>query len=299
MQARGRNYGKGFHQIDDVGEFGECEIDPGELKQRLLEVFRSPDYTPPLLPTVALELLALTRKPNVKSEQVVQLLGSDPLLAGQVLKVAQSALYSRGSPLHSLEEAVVRLGLERVSELFLRVSVETKVFRAPGYAEPMNQLRRHSAFTAEAARVISRRTSGLESFAFLCGLLHDVGIAACILALSGPLSSLAPKGFERAWPCVQAVHTFASELLAKVWGLPPDVALVLSLHHQPRFDGHIHPLAAAVRYADIQAELHGFGFMNDSETHKLDEAARQLGLTSATQAHLNESLAELAARLAA
>jgi hypothetical protein len=58
-------------------------------------------------------------------------------------------------------------------------------------------------------------------------------------------------------------------------------------------------LAAAVRYADIQAELHGFGFMNDSETHKLDEAARQLGLTSATQAHLNESLAELAARLAA
>jgi HD-like signal output (HDOD) protein len=163
----------------------------------------------------------------------------------------------------------------------------------------MNLLRRHSAFTAEAARLISRSTAGLDSFAFLCGLLHDVGIAACILALSGPLRELAPQGFVRAWPCVREVHEACSEILARIWGLPPDVALVLRLHHEPIADGRLNPLAAAVRLADIHAELQGFGFMSDADVDKEKLCAEQLGLSEAAQVHLHESMSELAARLRA
>jgi HD-like signal output (HDOD) protein len=171
------------------------------------------------------------------------------------------------------------------------------VFRAPGYAEPMAELRRHSAFTAEAARLISRSTCGLDSFAFLCGLLHDVGIAACILALSGPLRALAPQGFARAWPCVRDIHESCSEVLAKIWGLPPDVALVLRLHHEPRMDGRMHPLAAVVKLADCYAAQLGFGFMTDAETDSLPQMAAALGLSGAVLEHLGDSLEELAATL--
>jgi HD-like signal output (HDOD) protein len=181
-------------------------MDTRELKGRLLDGFRSADYRAPMLPAVALELLALTRKPDVNLADVVRLLGHDPMLAGEVLKVANSAAYARGGPLRSIEEAVVRVGLVRVTDLFLQVSLEAKVFRAPGYAEPLNALRRHCVFTAEAARLVSQRTSGLNDYAFLCGLLHDVGIAACLHVISGPLKDLAPNGFDAVWPEVKEVH---------------------------------------------------------------------------------------------
>lgn len=272
-------------------------MDTYELKQRLLELFRSPSYKPPLLPAVALELLQLTRLPDVRIEQVTTLLGHDPLLAGQVLKVARSAAYSRGEPLRSLEEAVVRLGLARISDLFLQVSLDVKVFRAPGYAEPMNQLRRHSAFVAAAARVVSQRTTGLEDSAFLCGLLHDVGIAACLLALSGPLKHVAPDNFEQAWPCIESIHASCSELLAKLWALPPDVALVLSLHHDPAPEGRAHPLAAAVHAADCFSEQFGRGFLSDSLSEELPSALGFLGAEPAQALELEKALGAVASQL--
>ncbi|HEY0466042.1 MAG TPA: HDOD domain-containing protein, partial [Polyangiaceae bacterium] len=201
-------------------------LDPELLKRRMLELFRSPTYKPPLLPAVALELLELTRRPRTGAAEIVSLMGHDPVLAGQVLRLARSALYSGGQPLRSLDEAVTRLGLSRISDLLLQVSLEATVFRAAGFREVMNSLRRHCVFVAEASRIVEKHVMSCNPSAFLCGLLHDVGVAACILALGGPLKGLAPLGFDQAWPSVGEVHAECSELLAQIWGLPADVASV-------------------------------------------------------------------------
>jgi HD-like signal output (HDOD) protein len=288
-------YGQGVHRVE--GEWLECELDTYDLKARLLELFRSPAYRPPLLPAVALEVLALTREPDVRISKIVTLLGHDPMLAGQLINVARSAAYSRGEPIHSLEQAVTRLGLSRVADLFLRVSLEAKVFRAPGYAEPMAELRRHSAFVAEAARLVSQATCGLDDYAFLCGLLHDVGIAACILAFGGPLQGLVPGDFSLAWQCVQPIHESCSELLAGIWGLPADVGLVLRLHHQPALDGRVHPLAAAIRLADASSALVGRGFMSEVTPQDLEQALGQLKLSGAAAQRLKAQLEALAQQL--
>lgn len=273
-------------------------MDQAELKSRLLELFRSPSYQPPRLPAAALELLEMTRRPRVNLPEVVALLGRDPMLAGHVLKLSSSAQYSRGSPVRSLSDAVVRLGIQRVTDVFLQVTLETRLFRAPQYSEALQELRRHSTFTAEAARLISQRTTGLDEYAFLCGLLHDVGIAACILALAGPLSDLAPSGFEVAWPCIYDVHAECSRIMARIWGLPDDVCLVLSMHHAPMSDGHIHPLAAAVRLADEYSEQVGFGFQTDSTGGSLDRSARQAGIDGAALPEICSRLDELSRSLA-
>lgn len=288
----------GVYSIESLDEAG-CHLDQYELKQRLLELFRAPGYRPPLLPAVALELLAMTKKPRTSVAEVVALLGRDPMLAGQVLNLANSAIHSQGAQLRSLQDAVIRLGLARISDLFLQVSIEARVFRAPGFTDAMVSLRRHSAFTAEAARIVSQMTTGLDEYAFLCGLLHDVGIAACILALAGPLKELAPGGLEQAWPCVREAHAPCSEILTKLWGLPADVSLVVALHHEPAQGRHVHPLAAAVRLADSFADLAGFGFLTDGRPEHLRESADLLGLSDAEFSRLNDALGQLAAKLGA
>jgi hypothetical protein len=89
-----------------------------ELKERLLGVFRSPGYVPPVLPRVALELMELTRRADVKLADVGRLLSQDPLIAAAVLRHAQSPVYSRGTPVQSLQDAVVRLGRLTVRDIF-------------------------------------------------------------------------------------------------------------------------------------------------------------------------------------
>jgi hypothetical protein len=98
------------------------------------------------------------------------------------------------------------------------------------------------------------------------------------------------------WPEVKEVHAASSELLVNIWGMPSDIALVLRLHHDPRSDGHIHPLAAAVRLADSFSETVGLGFMTDADPSGVQESAKQLGLSDAELSRLLQALTELAAK---
>jgi hypothetical protein len=82
--------GAGAHVL----ELNELELaNPQELQQRLLSIFRSPHYKPPVLPNVALELTDLSRKTHVSYDDVIKVVEKDPLIVASVLKLAQSPLY--------------------------------------------------------------------------------------------------------------------------------------------------------------------------------------------------------------
>jgi len=81
-------YGRGQHAISSDGILVESAA---QFAARLRAHFTSPGYTPPLLPAVALEVHALTGQPDVDAAKVVQVMRKDPMLAGRVLKIAQSA----------------------------------------------------------------------------------------------------------------------------------------------------------------------------------------------------------------
>ena len=151
---------------------------------RLRSLFRDPNYTPPRMPDTALKLLQMTRSFDIETSQITRVLEEDQLLAAEVLRLAQSAQFSGKSaaPILSLDEALVRLGTRRTAEAFLQASMNMRVFRVKGYQRYMDQLRRHSALVAQLARLIGRHTSLYDEHAFLCGLLHDVGMAAALIA---------------------------------------------------------------------------------------------------------------------
>ena len=56
-----------------------------------------------------------------------------------------------------------------------------KVFRSNDYADTMELLRRHSTMTAHLAKVVCKYSPVEGDFAFMAGLLHDVGIAGTLL----------------------------------------------------------------------------------------------------------------------
>lgn len=285
------DYGRGQHTIEAY------PWEASALVAKLRETFRSPDYRAPVLPSVALELMALSRRDDVQMRDILQLLERDQLIAGGVLKLAQAPLYQRGGQVRSLGEAVTRLGLRTLADLCWNVAMNARVFRAPGYDAAMDELRRHSAATAQLARLIGAFVTFPDDYTYTCGLMHDAGAAACLTLLGD-----VPRGAERAplelvWDSVMDVHEEASTILARAWQLPSDVQLIVGNHHQPRIGGKVHPVIAAITLAEALA--HELGRAGGLEPARIDStrAAADLSLSNADLDRLRRSAESLLAEI--
>ncbi|MFO0556256.1 MAG: HDOD domain-containing protein [Polyangiaceae bacterium] len=233
----------------------EEQLRSASLVERLNALFTSPSYEPPLLPTAAMQLLEMSHCKTCSFADILKVLESDPMVAARVLKVAQSPVYAGKAQIQSLEQALVRLGLHNLGDLFLQVTMTARVFRARAYQVQMEQQRRHAVATAHASRLVCRATALPDEYAFLCGLLHDVGFVAVLIALSEPNNGIrGPAGalpYDVVRDAAMAVHTHAGALICDAWRLPQEVKLVVQHHHQPRINGIYHPMSTVVHLADL------------------------------------------------
>lgn len=201
-----------------------------ELKEKVKTLFSSPQYRPPVIAPVALELLEVSRKPEVDAREVAAMLERDPVLAGRVLKKVQSAALAGRSDVKSLQQAVVRLGVGGTRDLVMELAVGMRLFIADGYASAMENIRRHCALTAHGCRALSLHLKQPGGVAFLQGLLHDMGIAICLIALAEVPRGAKPD-LEPWWPVIHDLHAEVGGIVAKEWKLPPELRTAIESHH--------------------------------------------------------------------
>lgn len=254
--TRAPDYGRGTVEIDAASD---PSVQAELITRRIRATFAAPTYAPPVLPLAALEVHQLSQAKNVKLEQVQSALEKDPMLAARVLKVANSPLYA-GAPLQSLHHAVLRLGMKNLASVVWEVALNMRVFRSKLYEQPMEQIRLHSTAVAHLSRLVAQQTSIPLDYAFLCGLLHDVGAAAILMLLgernpTGQQDS--PLDDDVLNTVMDDTHAEASQLVAKIWKLPGDLQLVLAHHHSVTSGGYAHPTAAVVALAQRLAAEEG------------------------------------------
>ncbi|MEW5741985.1 MAG: HDOD domain-containing protein [Myxococcota bacterium] len=241
----------------DIEEGGAAVATEDEVGSTLERLVTAPGYRPPLLPSVALELMALSARADVEVEEVVQLLERDALLAARVLQVARSPLYAPQMELRSLKSAIVRLGLNAIRNIVMEVSLSARVFKAPVYADALEAIRRHSTAVAYLSRMVARQTAIDPEFAFLCGLLHDVGLSVSLVAMADQARGGKAPDLELLCPALDALHERVAGIVSEHWKLPVELKLVLERHHGLTLGGVVHPVAAIVALADELAVLHG------------------------------------------
>ena len=225
-----------------------------KLEQRLTEL--------PVLPVVLLELLRLDPAADDHYEQVSRLIGSDPALATRVLRVANSAAYSRGRTLVHLEDAIARVGSVPCANLVIAESA-ARVF-APRHAWQRG-LWVHAIGVAVLAQSLA--ASGLirgadPSLCYLACLLHDIG--RFVLYLEAPEELRAVD--ETAWTTPEELlaaeqrvcgfnHIELGYRAASKWGLPGPLPLIIHHHHaRPPYPAEVGPAAGAVIACVVAAD---------------------------------------------
>lgn len=256
----------------------EDPVDQQKIEISLLDRLSSADYQPPVLPSVALQLISLSRKASVTMRDIAALLEKDPVLTAATLRIAQSPMYRGNTPIRAIDDALVRLGIRRASDLFLRAAFEARLFRAANGADKaLERLRRHSVATAEVARLVCRQTSLFDDSAFLSGLLHDMGIAGCLLSMGGGTRGSVP--FDTLWPSVRAVHARFAVRIAVLWDLPAELQLVLAHHLAFGRTNPVHPVAAVTYLAEHLANQADCGFADEHPGTFIDRALLTIGVT--------------------
>ncbi|HEY5954921.1 MAG TPA: HDOD domain-containing protein [Polyangiaceae bacterium] len=261
----------------DPKEWGSLQQFVDELQSRLVMLFESPNYQPPLLPSTALQVIELSRKPNVTIQQMVATVEQDPMLAAELLKLAQSAAISGGIKIHDLFAAIQRLGLARAGALFCRVAMEAKIFRVAGYADVLERLRSHSVLTAELSRYICAERGLEPEVGYLSGLLHDVGIAGAIIAIVADCHRQAPPSFQNVWSAICPVHGRFTCRLARLWHLPAEVQLALAYAHRLDADDTQNSLGLVTLLAESLAATASHGFQGEEQSDRLSTIMQGLG----------------------
>jgi len=235
------------------------------LGAELIQTFNDPNYRPPPLPSVALELMALTNRDDSTIDRIVRLLEQDEMLAGGVMRLIGSPVYTPRSPIRSLKEAVVRLGVRTVRDLVFETALNQGVFQLAEYGETIEQIRRHSTVTAYIARIVCKVARVEQEQAFLCGLLHDIGFAGLLFAVSNIEAEHSPPLLQL-WPEINNLHEQASRIITELWQLPKDLQEVVG-HHHHLHTGGTKGVAAVINLADQLSERFGASVVGPVDPH--------------------------------
>jgi HD-like signal output (HDOD) protein len=205
------------------------------------------------LPRVCAQLAQLTAQQATDAAQLARLIQSDPALAGEIMRVANSPALRPRSAIVSLQQAVSWLGVAEVRNIAMAVMLRGEVFVAPGHEPQSEELWREAWLAGLWGKEIARERRKHVESAFLAALMHRTGAALALKILSR---------FEFEQRTVMDSRTFGDlvvefepafgRLLMNNWLLPMDVQDAASDWRNYRESSHS-DLAGTVHAAHLLA----------------------------------------------
>lgn len=164
----------------------------------------------------------------------------DQAISSKVISIANSAYYSRGVEIFSLQRAVLTIGFNEIREIVTSLIFMENILKMLKLKEEdLFALWKHSMLVACAARTLSERLFIDDpSKVYTLSLLHDIGKIVFYLSCD-EYGNLARRAHtEKIDDSVLEKDTFGIDhqelgrVIAIKWKFPEDFACVISHHHE-------------------------------------------------------------------
>ncbi len=222
----------------------------------------------PPMPHVAARAITLVENPEATAGELSDVLLNDTALAARVLKIANSAMFSRQRAITTLNQAVMTIGFKALKGVIIAAALRqmNKSF------SPLEKLVwERSVATAIGATALARhlkRRSADELF--LAGLLHSLG--QVVLLSQRPTaeryaeiaSLIARDGIDLALAEERVLgfsHPLLGALVAKKWNFSAEMCQII-LHYRDPIEvpaTETEEATLLVRLAEIGSHLSGIG----------------------------------------
>ncbi len=267
-------------------------MDMDQVKNTLDQVLQSDRIKLPVMDRTAVYVQQEVQKDEPEIRQIEKLIKYDPALTGEVLRVANSAFYKGYSQIRTLQEAIVRLGMNQLAQIVWIVSLGRMYLASNRETKGLlQQLWSHSIGCAIGAGWLMNRLkySDLAHEAFVSGLLHDMGKLFLLRVFEDsdvpglPQVSQEPEVLV---PVLNDLHAEYGALCMRTWNFPENYALVALKHHDSEVDSR-DSCFQVVRLLNMICNLKGYGLRNDLEAGQ-PEQTPEAGLLKVDQDVLEE-----------
>lgn len=140
-----------------------------------------------VFPVIATRVMQVTRDPNSDLRDLERVVGTDPVLTGRMVELANSALYARGARVESLGRALQRLGFRRTRDAAVGLALSGLGRDVGALGE---RLWAHAVRSGDAAHALVPHLGADAGGAFLSALLHTLGLQLMALLDEGRTAAL-------------------------------------------------------------------------------------------------------------
>jgi putative nucleotidyltransferase with HDIG domain len=190
------------------------------------------------LPEILAQVIQAVEDKNSSIGLIADVVSKDVALTSKILRISNSSFYGRMNKVSSVTDAVGVLGTRTIKSIALSVSVYDLCRRLDNRLD-IKDFWRHSLEVAILSELVARKTDArLAEEAFVCGLLHDIGILI--------LDSTFSKDYEKVWhltckgndlikteeSIIGTNHVKVGTFLAEKWNLPERLANAIMDHHR-------------------------------------------------------------------
>ena len=211
------------------------------VKERALHALKS---LPPLSPVLHRVIASLANE-NVSFAKMAELIEKDIALAGNILQLVNSPLYSVRGNVSSVRHAVSLLGVNKLRNVVFGLSA-AQMWRSlktpPGWL--MADFNHHSASVAILADLLSQHLPVKHAAgAFVAGLFHDLGLLLIAIGLPAEYKQISllcenhpQNALDYELLVLGTTHAELSAEALAAWNLPAPIRAAVRYHVQPELD---------------------------------------------------------------
>jgi HD-like signal output (HDOD) protein len=179
----------------------------------------------PGFPHIVMRVQKVLNDEKADAGRIVKVLGSEPVLAAQIVRMANSAALNPGGAIVSdLRAGVTRVGLDTVRSATIAFAVR-QLRDAPllrGLESQLGLLWKRSVLVASLSCVIARKLTGINpDTALLAGLLQGIGRLYILTRASGHRALFADQDSYQA--IEQDWHLSIAAALLENWGISDEI----------------------------------------------------------------------------
>jgi len=187
----------------------------------------------PSMPAAAVRIVGLCDDPDVELSRLAAAVALDPALSAKILRIANSAAYSRGHDVTSIDRAMMLMGIKVVKLTALGFVVTSTLSDHVGSGDDVTSgVWRQCLIRAVACRELAHQCGDRSApEAFLTGLFDGMGQLLAMVTRPGEYGALLREdpfpGAERERECLGATTSEIVQAALRCWGMPDLYARVL------------------------------------------------------------------------
>ncbi len=191
----------------------------------------------PVLPAVAADVLALSQSEDGDAAGLAGLIQTDPALASNVLRIVNTPAFRGAAEIVALQQAIARLGMGRIREIALSIAVKSALTQPGPYGALVQEAWHDALATGLWAREVARACRKNVENAYLCGLLHNIGVPVALHGLTAICedAGIEPPPGDHAMPLAVEMLQPAGVALVQSWKLPVLIATFIA--HEGSYEG--------------------------------------------------------------